>query len=111
MKDAIITYRELVFRGLGLCVAVLIGGSVAEFSLAEPLDDAEVTVNGKLKIVQIDNEPGAPEQGEWEYQNWTYISWAGAETARWVRISVYAGPGSVLVPNFLSVSEVRVLAL
>lgn len=67
MKDVIIRYRELIFRCLSLCIAVPIGMSVAEISLAEPLEDVDVTVNGKLKIVQIDNEPGAREHGELMY--------------------------------------------
>ena len=59
MKDAIIRYRELIFRGLRLYVAVLIGVSAIPVSFAGQTDEIDVTINGKLKIVQIDHDPAA----------------------------------------------------
>jgi gametolysin peptidase M11/alpha-galactosidase-like protein len=67
MKDAIIKYKELIFRGLGLCVALLISVSAVQVSFAGPTDEIDVTINGKLNIVQIDNEPGTTQHSELMY--------------------------------------------
>jgi len=63
MKDAIIKPKEMILRGLGLCLAVLISVSTVQVSFAESADEGNLTINGKLKIVQIDKEPGAAEHG------------------------------------------------
>jgi hypothetical protein len=67
MKAAIIRYRELIFRGLRLYVAVLIGVSAIPVSFAGQSDEIDVTVNGKLTIVQIDHDPGATQPDEVMY--------------------------------------------
>ena len=67
MRDAIIKYTELALRGLGLYVVVLISVCSVQVSFAQPADGMEVTINGKLKMVQIDNEPGGVEPGELMY--------------------------------------------
>jgi len=67
MKDAIIKPKEMILRGLGLGLAVLISVGTVQVSFADTADEGNLTVNGKLKIVQIDNEPGAAEHGALMY--------------------------------------------
>jgi hypothetical protein len=63
MKDALIRYKTLAFKVLVLPLAVLMSFGIVPSSHAESTEEIDVTINGKLKIVQIDNEPGAVENG------------------------------------------------
>lgn len=58
-----IKYKELMLRHLALCVAVLVGLGGTPIAFAAPAEKIDVTITGKLKIVQIDNEPDAEEHG------------------------------------------------
>ena len=64
MKDALIKYKRLTFWSFARCVVMLISVSVIPASLAGQSDEIDVTVNGKLKIVQIDHDPGAMKPDE-----------------------------------------------
>jgi gametolysin peptidase M11/alpha-galactosidase-like protein len=67
MKDASISYQELTLRALGLFVAVLISASAIQAAFAETAEEMDVTINGKLKIVQIDHDPGTIKPDEVRY--------------------------------------------
>ncbi len=61
MKDALIKYKGLTFWSFARRVVMLISVSVIPASLVGQSDEIDVTVNGKLKIVQIDHDPGVDE--------------------------------------------------
>jgi hypothetical protein len=68
MTDTLIRNQAWIHNSLTLCAAAVLsglGGGASAF--AAPADVADVTINGKLKIVQIDNEPEAARHSELMY--------------------------------------------